>query len=65
MRTYKSTIKSQTPKIFEIKYIIFLKKHKTARKIILALLAIKKKKNQITINGISYFAYRLEETLKN
>lgn len=44
MRTYKSTIKSQTPKIFEIKYIIFLKKHKTARKIILALLAIKKKK---------------------
>lgn len=51
MRTYKSTIKSQTPKIFEIKYIIFLKKHKTARKIILALLAIKKKKTKLQLMG--------------
>ena len=45
MRTYKSTIKSQT-KNFEIKYIIFLKKHKNSKKNNFSLTSNQKKKTK-------------------
>ena len=62
MKTYKSTIKSQTPKILKLfKYIIFLKKHKNSKKNNFSLTSNKKKITQLM--GFHIFAYRLEETL--
>lgn len=66
MSTYKSTIKSQTPKILKLlKYIIFLKKHKNSKKNNFSLTSNQKNlTTNYTINGISYFAYKIGRDLK-